>query len=109
MRTILDRFSLGLPFSGGRSLLSPAPPVNHPMHPLVRDLYRRCIIVGRQYPGGIAVVRKKAKEYFMDNKALATEQEIKRAVGHGRWYLREIIGVIKLGKYRAMKRRYGPH
>ena len=67
------------------------------MHPLVRDLYKRVLIVGRDYPAGLEHVKKKAKEYF----------EIKRAVARGRWYVRnEITGVIKLKKYRTMKQRY---
>ena len=32
------------------------------MHPLVRDLYKRIILCGRDYPGGLEVVRRKAKE-----------------------------------------------
>ncbi len=27
------------------------------MHPLVRDLYKRALLVGRDYPGGLASVR----------------------------------------------------
>jgi len=77
------------------------------MHPLVRDLYRRTIVVGREYPGGLDVVRRKAKEYFKANAHLQTEEEIKAAVARGRWYLNnEIVGVIKLKKYRAMAKRY---
>jgi hypothetical protein len=36
------------------------------------------------------------------------EEDIVKAVARGRWYLNnEIIPVIKLRKYRAMRRRYG--
>ena len=31
------------------------------MNPRVRDLYKRVIVVGRQWPGGLGYVRKKAK------------------------------------------------
>lgn len=31
------------------------------MHPFVRDLYRRFITVGREYPGGMTVVRDKVR------------------------------------------------
>eukprot|EP00041_Stephanoeca_diplocostata_P040769 m.1640752 g.1640752 ORF g.1640752 m.1640752 type:complete len:81 (+) comp43685_c0_seq1:165-407(+) len=80
------------------------------MHPLVRDLYKRCMLVGRDYPGGMDVVRRKAKEYFFMNKSLNSEDDIKRAVARGRRYLNdEVIGVIKLKKYRTMAKRYGTH
>ncbi|KAJ1641497.1 hypothetical protein T492DRAFT_583179 [Pavlovales sp. CCMP2436] len=76
------------------------------MHPLVRDLYKRFLFVGRDYPGGLDLVRRKAKEGFRQNALLADEVEIKRAVARGRWMVRELQGVIKLRKYRDMKQRY---
>ncbi len=77
------------------------------MHPLVRNLYKRVLIVGRDYPAGLEHVKKKAKEYFQQNAHLTDDFEIKRAVARGRWYVRnEITGVIKLKKYRTMKQRY---
>lgn len=76
------------------------------MHPLVRDLYKRVIILSKTYPGGPEVVRRKAKEYFSQNSSLATEEEILKAVARGRYYLREIIGITQLSKYRFMKNRY---
>eukprot|EP00286_Rhodomonas_abbreviata_P016618 CAMPEP_0181340290 /NCGR_PEP_ID=MMETSP1101-20121128/29757_1 /TAXON_ID=46948 /ORGANISM="Rhodomonas abbreviata, Strain Caron Lab Isolate" /LENGTH=78 /DNA_ID=CAMNT_0023451409 /DNA_START=218 /DNA_END=454 /DNA_ORIENTATION=- len=77
------------------------------MHPLVRDLYKRIIIVGKDYPAGLEHVRRKAKEAFMKNKDLTDEVEIKRAVARGRWYVRnELTAVIQLKKYRTIKDRY---
>lgn len=76
------------------------------MHPLVRDLYKRFMLVGRDYPGGLDVVRKKAKEAFRANAHLSDDVEIKRAVARGRWMVRELQGIIKLKKYREMKKRY---
>ena len=77
------------------------------MHPLVRNLYKRIIMVGRDYPGGMDIVRRKTKEYFRKNSDLTESEDILRAVNSGRWYLKnEIIGVIQLKKYRAMKGRY---
>lgn len=78
------------------------------MHPLVRDLYKRVLHVGQDYPGGIEVVKRKAKEYFRNNAHLTDEIEIRRAVARGRWYVRsELAGVVKLKKYREMAKRYG--
>ena len=48
-----------------------------------------------------------AKEEFAKNKDLTSEEEIRKAVGMGRWYVKnELIGVIKLKKYRTMAKRY---
>ncbi|KAL7441870.1 hypothetical protein ACHAXH_007333 [Discostella pseudostelligera] len=49
------------------------------VHPLVRDLYKRAILVGRDYPHPEGI------EYV----------------------IREMEGTIQLKKYRAMRRRYG--
>ncbi|KAG8467654.1 hypothetical protein KFE25_006706 [Diacronema lutheri] len=76
------------------------------MHPLVRDLYKRFLLVGKDYPGGLALVRRKAKEALRNQAHLQDELEIKRAVARGRWMVRELQGIIKLKKYREMKKRY---
>eukprot|EP00045_Choanoeca_perplexa_P015983 m.209223 g.209223 ORF g.209223 m.209223 type:complete len:80 (+) comp17137_c0_seq3:4699-4938(+) len=78
------------------------------MHPAVRDLYKRFLMAGRDYPAGLDVVRRKTKEAFMANSHLKTEDEIVHAVARGRWYVKnELIGAIQLRKYRAMRKRYG--
>ncbi len=78
------------------------------MHPLVRELYRRVITVGHVYPGGLEVVRRKAKEEFLKNKHLTSEEDIIHAVARGRWYIKnELVVVTQVKKYRAMNKRYG--
>lgn len=77
------------------------------MHRLVRDLYKRFIILGRDYPlEAWKSLKPKIKEEFMKNRLLKDEVEIKRAVARGRYMTRELIGVIQLKKYRNMKSRY---
>lgn len=76
------------------------------MHPLVRDLFRRIIYVGREYPLGLAYVKRIARKKIADKRHLTAEADIKRAVHEGRWWVREMIGATQLRKYRAMKRRY---
>jgi hypothetical protein len=76
------------------------------MHPLVRDLYKRFLIVGKDYPLGLSFVREKAKTAFFANAHLKDEIEIKRAVNKGRYMTKELIGVIQLKKYRTLKKRY---
>ncbi len=34
----------------------------------VRALYKQLLFVGRDYPGGLDVVRRRAKEEFMQNR-----------------------------------------
>jgi hypothetical protein len=93
---------------------------NHTIHPLVRDLYKRAILVGKDYPHprGLDYVRETWKKAIRDpqnfNAALfekikdpkIKEKEIRKAVGKGRYAIREMIGVIQLKKYRTMRRRY---
>lgn len=88
------------------------------MHPLVRDLYKRVIYVGKDYPTGLDAVRQTWKAalrnpdncpscYGKTAHTAACEREIRRAVGRGRAMVGEMVGVIQLKKYRAMKQRYG--
>lgn len=80
------------------------------MHPLVRNLYRRVLTVGQDYPAGIVAVKAKAKKEFAKNAMLDPEVdglEFRRAIAYGRYLVKEMIGVIHLKKYRAMRQRYG--
>jgi hypothetical protein len=102
------------------------------IHPLVRDLYKRALLVGRDYPLGLDYVRTTWKRAIRNPNntpncyswrdgfdsdscsctvklpfSSACEQDIRKAVGRGRFMVREMMGVIQLRKYRAMKRRYG--
>lgn len=76
------------------------------MLPIVRDLYKRVLTVGREYPKGLAWVREKAKAKFFENRHLTDEGAIKKAVHEGRWYVKEMVATIQFKKYRAMKNRY---
>jgi hypothetical protein len=87
------------------------------MHPLVRDLYKRVIHVGRDYPTGWSHVRDKWKQalrnpancpscYSHDMSSPQCQEELFYAVNRGRFMVKEMIGVIKLKKYRTMKQRY---
>jgi len=91
------------------------------MHPLVRDLYKRALFVGRDYPLGLPYVRKTWKKalrnpdncpscYDSHRQPLLQhpqcEKELRKAVGKGRYMVREMIGMIQFKKYRAMKKRY---
>ena len=93
------------------------------MHPLVRNLYKRVLHVGHDYPTGMEHVRATWKKAIRNPQNCpacydkgtgevqlgnpACQEEILFAVNKGRWMVKEMIGVIKLKKYRAMKQRYG--
>lgn len=87
------------------------------MHPQVRDLYKRVIYVGADYPAGLDYVRQTWKQAlrnqencpscYKDASSPECEKEILRAVARGRHFVREMIGVIQLKKYRVIKQRYG--
>ncbi len=80
-------------------------------------------MVGRDYPHprGMDYVREVWKRALRDQKnfpiaaaeimdvvdPIRYEKEMRKAVGRGRYAIREMIGVIQLKKYRAMRRRYG--
>ena len=82
--------------------------VYHPdaMQGIVRDLYKRLLFAGRDYPKGLDFVRSKAKEAFFKNKDLTKEVDIKKAVAYGRYMVKELEGAKTLKKYRTMKQRY---
>lgn len=90
------------------------------MHPLVRDLHKRVLHVGKDYPTGLEHVKQVWKRALRNpnncpsctgadpssSAAAACEEEILRAVHRGRFMVKEMIGVIQIKKYRAMKQRY---
>ena len=80
--------------------------VRRRMDPRVRDLYKRVITVGRDYPTGLSHVREKAKCEFFKRANLHDGLEINRAINYGRYMVREMTGIIQFKKYRALKQRY---
>jgi len=91
------------------------------IHPLVRDLYKRALIVGKDYPHpeGLEYVRRKWKDalrnpqncQLVETTSPEIEKEneriLRKAVGKGRYVIREMEGTIQLKKYRTMRRHYG--
>lgn len=83
------------------------------MHPLVRDLYKRAILVGRDYPHpeGLEYVRRTWKAALRNQincpSSPIDERVLRKAVGKGRFMIREMEGVIQLKKYRTLRKRYG--
>ena len=46
------------------------------MLPIVRDLYKRILMAGREYPKGLSWVREKAKTAFFEKRQLTDEEEL---------------------------------
>ena len=96
------------------------------IHPLVRDLYKRVIHVGKDYPLPMYKIREIWKSAIRNPKncpscynngprngvsmvvprSTQCEREIRLAVGKGRHMVREMIGIIQLKKYRTIKKNY---
>ena len=76
-----------------------------PLDARVRNLYKRILTVGLDYPQGLDHVRQRAKREFR-SRAHVQGEELARAVNYGRYMVSEMVGVIQLKKYRAMKQRY---
>jgi len=83
------------------------------MHPHVRDLWKRFILVARDYPGGASVVRERARAAFRANAAVGAgaapgdDTALFTAVAVGRRVARELHGVTAFAKYRAMRKYDG--
>jgi hypothetical protein len=75
------------------------------MHPLVRNLYKRFVVVGKDYPLGWPYVRGHVHKAFEQNRHLESEEDIKMAVYKGRRMVKEMIGIIQLKKYRTLRKR----
>jgi len=76
------------------------------MNPRVRDLYKRFLLVGRDYPQGLDYVRKEVKAAFRRSAHISTDREINAAVNKGRYMVREMIALIQLKKYRTLRSAY---
>jgi len=98
------------------------------MHPFVRELYRQLLHAGSSHPEGKAFVRDRAKAAFFAEKNLAVPPIVQsrnritsirtsyedsneydafmKAIYKGRWWVKELAGIIQLHKYRYLRRRF---
>ena len=73
---------------GGSPVAKEGDAGRQPMHPLVRDLFKRFIYVGRDYPLPPPYVRDKAREAILKNAHLTDTREVRgegEGVGVGTW------------------------
>ena len=74
----------------------------------MRNLYKRILTVGRDYPKGLDYVRERAKREFL-SRAAVEGTELSRSINYGRYMVSEMVGVIQLKKYRTIRQRYEEH
>ncbi len=74
------------------------------MHPLVRNLYKRCLIVGKVCPQGLEYARNRAKTMILQNSQITDDLELKRAVHKGRYMVKEMEAICMIHKYRSMRK-----
>ncbi|XP_065072947.1 electron transfer flavoprotein regulatory factor 1 [Ochlerotatus camptorhynchus] len=72
----------------------------------VLDLYKRLQYLGRDYPGGPEMFRKKCYNAFKRQSTETDPQKIEKAISLGEYVQKEIEALYSLKKYRAMKKRY---
>jgi hypothetical protein len=77
------------------------------MRPDVRQLYKQLLFLGRDYPADFNVVRQKVRNAFLRNRDVSDEKAVEKLVAHGRYVAAEMEALIKLKKYRTLKRNYG--
>ena len=76
------------------------------MHPLVRDLCKRIILVSKIYPGGAEYVLNRYRQALVKNREVVDDLKLKTLIRQGRYWVRELEMVAKIHKFRAMKSKY---
>ncbi|CAB4385869.1 unnamed protein product [Rhizophagus irregularis] len=81
--------------------------MSNPLKYQVRDLYKKLLFLGREYPSGYEnFFRPKLKAAFLKNRDLKNYHEIKKAIDLGEYVIKELETLYYLRKYRSLKRSY---
>ena len=75
------------------------------MDPRVRQLYKKLLFIGREYPAGYEKFRAGCKAAFLKKRDLPADQ-VQKAIEHGEYVYKELEALWFLKKYRSMKTRY---
>ncbi|ELR14016.1 LYR motifcontaining protein 5, putative [Acanthamoeba castellanii str. Neff] len=73
-----------------------------------RNLYKQMIWVGRDYPAGLDKLRPGAKRAFFATKDETDPEKIDQAFRRGEYILQELEALVKLHKYRTLRKQYNP-
>ncbi|KAG6458301.1 hypothetical protein O3G_MSEX010778 [Manduca sexta] len=80
--------------------------MSQPQRKAVLNLYKTLLFLGRDWPQGYDLFRKRLHKVFSKNSEETDPNKIKIMIKHGEFVIKEIEALYKLKKYRAMKRRY---
>ncbi|XP_050347199.1 electron transfer flavoprotein regulatory factor 1 [Nymphalis io] len=80
--------------------------MSQPQRRAVLNLYKTLLFLGRDWPQGYDLFRKRLHNVFLRNSEETDLKKIDTMIKHGQFVVREIEALYKLKKYRAMKRRY---
>eukprot|EP01089_Gocevia_fonbrunei_P014097 TRINITY_DN3787_c0_g1_i1.p1 TRINITY_DN3787_c0_g1~~TRINITY_DN3787_c0_g1_i1.p1 ORF type:complete len:104 (+),score=16.47 TRINITY_DN3787_c0_g1_i1:83-394(+) len=72
----------------------------------VVNLYKQLLWIGRDYPAGYDVFRNGLKRAFLKMKDEKDPTKIREAISRGEYVFKEVEALLKLHKYRALKRSY---
>ncbi|KAI9020849.1 complex 1 protein [Phycomyces nitens] len=81
--------------------------MSSPLRPKVISLYKQLVYLGREYPAGYEdFFRPRLKAAFMKKRDLENEEDIKKALLHGDYIIKELEAMYYLRKYRTLRKRY---
>ncbi|XP_026493866.1 electron transfer flavoprotein regulatory factor 1 [Vanessa tameamea] len=80
--------------------------MSQPQRRAVLNLYKTLLFLGRDWPQGYELFRKRLHNVFLRNSEETDSNKIDMMLKHGQFVVKEIEALYKLKKYRAMKRRY---
>jgi len=72
----------------------------------VKNLYKKLLYLGKDYPKGGDWFKTKLHAAFMKNKDVEDEVQIKALIARGEFVVKEIEALYMLRKYRTLKKRY---
>ncbi|CAB3223442.1 unnamed protein product [Arctia plantaginis] len=78
--------------------------MSQPHRRSVLNLYKTLLYLGREWPQGYDLFRKRLHKVFTKNSEETNPEKIKMMIKHGEFVGKEIEALYKLKKYRAMKR-----
>eukprot|EP00004_Rigifila_ramosa_P003212 TRINITY_DN1338_c0_g1_i3.p1 TRINITY_DN1338_c0_g1~~TRINITY_DN1338_c0_g1_i3.p1 ORF type:complete len:116 (+),score=24.09 TRINITY_DN1338_c0_g1_i3:33-350(+) len=73
---------------------------------LGRQLYKELIWTARDYPGGVDVIRRKAREHWLRNREVTDPDQLEKLYSHARFVIKELEALDRLKKYRFLKQNY---
>lgn len=77
------------------------------MHPLVKDLMQRVVLLSKEHHDKDYLYRA-ARQEFQKNAHLTEEKDILKAVAYGRYLVRQEQAFVRFKTYRTLQKRYNP-